>query len=392
MNRFKSLLEKYENGYLFPYSRIVWILASVILIIGTIIFSSLYLFNSIPNSRKDVHISREELRRKKVILEEDLEKFQECSKSAYDKQIDSLRKISPRSEWKKLFSFVDDYEYVEVRKYQPGYYDPWLGYQYDGYFYDDYDMVKVKRKVDNDTAYPVILNSIFNSRGIDSAYFCEKIKDLNLLIELHKRVPSNDATYLMKNYFSSWVGYSTDLERDDIKQIYFWMDKIEGKKIILGKSNKIRGNKRTTLEVFSNFMSFFCYDSVSVNQINLVDRAIDLIKASGFKDVNSNYNIITKVLGSSLKDEDLEIAISDYFDGKLYKKKSKSQDQDFNNYMRLFNKKVALREAEKNELERARKTKVEKNRNYAIISFLGILQIIIILTLFSIQRVIKDKK
>ena len=392
MNRFKSLLEKYENGYLFPYSRIVWILASVILIIGTIIFSSLYLFNSIPNSRKDVHISREELRRKKVILEEDLEKFQECSKSAYDKQIDSLRKMSPRSEWKKLFSFVDDYEYVEVRRYQPGYYDPWLGYQYDGYFYDDYDMVKVKRKVDNDTAYPVILNRIFNFRGIDSAYFCEKIEDLNLLIELHKRAPSNDATYLMNNYFSSWVGYSTDLERDDIKQIYFWMDKIEGKKIILGKSNKIRGNKRTTLEVFSNFMSFFCYDSVSVNQINLVDRAIDLIKASGFKDVNSNYNIITKVLGSSLKDEDLEIAISDYFDGKLYKKKSKSQDQDFNNYMKLFNKKVALREAEKNKLERARKTKVDENRVYAIISFLGILQIVIILTLFSIQRVIKDKK
>ncbi len=392
MNRFKSLLEKYENGYLFPYSRIVWILASVILIIGTIIFSSLYLFNSIPNSRKDVHISREELRRKKVILEEDLEKFQECSKSAYDKQIDSLRKMSPRSEWKKLFSFVDDYEYVEVRRYQPGYYDPWLGYQYDGYFYDDYDMVKVKRKVDNDTAYPVILNRIFNFRGIDSAYFCEKIEDLNLLIELHKRAPSNDATYLMNNYFSSWVGYSTDLERDDIKQIYFWMDKIEGKKIILGKSNKIRENKRTTLEVFSNFMSFFCYDSVSVNQINLVDRAIDLIKASGFKDVNSNYNIITKVLGSSLKDEDLEIAISDYFDGKLYKKKSKSQDQDFNNYMKLFNKKVALREAEKNKLERARKTKVDENRVYAIISFLGILQIVIILTLFSIQRVIKDKK
>ena len=393
MNRFKSLLEKYENGYLFPYSRIVWILASVILIIGTIIFSSLYLFNSIPNSRKDVHISREELRRKKVILEEDLEKFQECSKSAYDKQIDSLRKMSPRSEWKKLFSFVDDYEYVEVRRYQPGYYDPWLGYQYDGYFYDDYERVKIKRKVDNDTAYPVILNSIFNFRGIDSAYFCEKIKDLNLLIELHKRVPSNDATYLMKNYFSSWVGYySTDLERDDIKQIYFWMDKIEGKKIILGKSNKIRGNKRTTLEVFSNFMSFFCYDSVSVNQIKLVDRVIDLIKASGFKDVNSNYNILTKVLGSSLKEKDLEVAISDYFDGKLYKKKSKSQDQDFNNYMRLFNKKVALREAEKNELERARKAKVEKNRNYAIVSFLGILQIIIILTLFSIQRVIKDKR
>lgn len=392
MNRFKSLLEKYENGYLFPYSRIVWILASVIFITGTIIFSSLYLFNSIPNSRKDVHISREELRRKKVILEEDLEKFQECSKSAYDKQIDSLRKMSPRSEWKKLFSFVDDYEYVEVRKYQPGYYDPWSGYQYDGYFYDDYDMVKVKRKVDNDTAYPVILNSIFNIRGIDSAYFCEKIKDLNLLIELHKRVPSNDATYLMKNYFSSWVGYSTDLERDDIKQIYFWMDKIEGKKIILGKSNKIRGNKRTTLEVFSNFMSLFCYDSVSVNQIKLVDRVIDLIKASGFKDVNSNYNILTKVLGSSLKEKDLEIAISDYFDGKLYKKKSKSQDQDFNNYMRLFNKKVAFREAEKSELERARKNKVDENRVYAIFSFLGILQIVIILTLFSIQRVIKDRK
>ncbi len=60
--------------------------------------------------------------------------------------------------------------------------------------------------------------------------------------------------------------------------------------------------------------------------------------------------------------------------------------------MKLFNKKVALREAEKNKLERARKTKVDENRVYAIISFLGILQIVIILTLFSIQRVIKDKK
>ena len=119
------------------------IIGSGILLIGIVVFSSLYLWNSIPNSRKEVHISKEELRREKVILEEDLEKYEECTKAAYDKQVDSLRKISPKGEWNKLYRLEDAVEYVKVKKYEPGYYDYWSGYQSEGYFYDDYEKITV---------------------------------------------------------------------------------------------------------------------------------------------------------------------------------------------------------------------------------------------------------
>ena len=391
MNKLKNLLEKYENGYLFPYSRLIWIIASGILLIGIVVFTSLYLWNSIPNSRKEVHISKEELRREKVILEEDLEKYEECTKAAYDKQVDSLRKATPKSEWNTLYRLEDAVEYVKVQRYQPGYYDYWSGYQSDGYFYDDYEKITVKRKVENDTAYPILIKRSLDYQGIDSAYFCEKIRVINLYLELHKRVPSAYATALMKNNFYYWVTWGTSLKRNHISKIYSWMDKLEGKKIVLGKSNKISDGKRTTLEVFTKFIGQFQYDSISEKRMELVDNTISYLKNNGFKKANANFNLISKTLGSKLADEDLEVALTDYFEGKLFKKNAEKPDQEFSKYLNLFTTKVKLRESEKSMLEYSREDKLERNKNLALYSLIGILQVIIILVLFAIHRSIKDK-
>ena len=169
MKRLKNFLEKYEQSYLFPSSRLVWIVFSMIFILGSFFYGISYLIDGVPNSRLDVHINPEELRRNKVILEEEQEKYAESTKKSYDKQIDSLKRLTPKSEWNVLFFFKDEIEYVSVSKYQPGRYDPWMGYYYDGYYYTDYEQRNVKRKVDNDTAYPVIIDQIFEIQGIDSA-------------------------------------------------------------------------------------------------------------------------------------------------------------------------------------------------------------------------------
>jgi len=391
MNKLKNLLEKYENGYLFPYSRIIWILTSFVLLFGIVVFTSLYLWNSIPNSRKEVHISKEELRREKVILEEEFEKFEECTKATYDKQVDSLRKITPKSEWNKLYRLEDAVEYVKVKRYQPGYYDYWSGYQSDGYYYDDYEKINVKRKVENDTAYPILIKRSIEYQGIDSAYFCEKIRVVNLYLELHKRVPTSDATSLMKNNFYYWVTWRGFLKRNHVSKIYSWMDQLEGKKIVLGKSNKISDGKRTNLEVFTKLIGQFQTDSISEGRLELIDNTIGYLKNNGFKKVNSNFNIISKTLGSKLEDEDLEVALTDYFEGKLFKKNAEKPDREFSKYLNLFTTKVELRESEKNNLEMQREEKLERNKNLAMYSFLGILQVIIILVLFAIYRTIKDK-
>jgi len=392
MNKLKNFLEKYENGYLFPYSRLVWITASMVLVFAILIFTLKYFWTSIPNSRKDVHITKEEIRRDKVILEEDLEKYEECTKAAYDQQVDSLKKMTPKSEWNKLFRFEDAIEYVKVQRYQPGYYDYWSGYTTEGYFYDDYEKVNVKRKVDNDTAYPVLLKRTFENQMIDSAHFCEKMRIVNLYLELHKRVPASDASDLMSEQFAYWVSWSSDeFERSDVARIHQWMDRVEGKKIVLGKDNKLSDGKRTVLEVYSKFIRKFQTDSVSENRMAHVDKTLDYLKANGYKKPNANFNILSKVLESNLSDDDMEVALNDYFENKLFKKKAVNPDQDFSKYMNLFKSKVDIREFEQAMEEQERKVQLAQTKEYLIYAFLGILQVIIILVLFSMHRTMREK-
>jgi len=169
------------------------------------------------------------------------------------------------------------------------------------------------------------------------------------------------------------------------------MDKLEGKKIVLGKSNKISDGKRTTLEVFTKFIGQFQYDSISEKRMELVDNTISYLKNNGFKKANANFNLISKTLGSKLADEDLEVALTDYFEGKLFKKNAEKPDQEFSKYLNLFTTKVKLRESEKSMLEYSREEKLERNKNLALYSLIGILQVIIILVLFAIHRSVKDK-
>jgi len=392
MNKLKHFLEKYENDYLFPYSRLVWITASVVLVFAITIFTLKYFWSSIPNSRKDVHITKEEVRRNQVILEEDLEKYEECTKAAYDKQVDSLKKLTPKSEWNKLFILQDAIEYVKVQRFQPGYYDYWSGYQTEGYYYDDYERIKVKRKVDNDTAYPILIKQTFENQILDSAYFCEKIRIINLYLELHKRVPTVDATKLMSEHFVNLVSWSNDeFERSDITRIYHWMDRVEGKKIVLGINNKLSDGKRIILDVFSQFARKFQTDSVSENRIAHVDKTLEYLKANGFKNPSANFNILFKVLNSGLDDDDMEVALTDYFEDKLFKKKAENPDQDFSKYLNLFKSKVDIRAFEQRIDERERKVKLTQTKEYLTYAFLAILQVIIILVLFSIQRTLREK-
>ena len=391
MKRLKNFLEKYEQSYLFPSSRLVWIVFSMIFILGSFFYGISYLIDGVPNSRMDVHINPEELRRNKVILEEEQEKYAESTKKSYDKQIDSLKRLTPKSEWNVLFFFKDEIEYVSVSKYQPGRYDPWMGYYYDGYYYTDYEQRNVKRKVDNDTAYPVIIDQIFETQGIDSAYFSKKIAVVNILIDLHKRIPSKDANKIMKNELFSWLSYQNQLERSDVSRILSWMDKIEKKKVILGSDNKTSDNKSQILEVFGTFINRFAYDSISEERLELVDKTLEQLQLNGFKDATSNYKILEKVLSSPLDNEDCEVAVNDYFDDKLFKKTSKNKGADFVKYFTLFNQKIKIREAENTFAESERLSSQETNKEYFIIALLGIFQIAIILVLYSIHRSIKNR-
>jgi hypothetical protein len=101
--------------------------------------------------------------------------------------------------------------------------------------------------------------------------------------------------------------------------------------------------------------------------------------------------VISKTLGSKLADEDLEVALTDYFEEKLFKKNAEKPDQEFSKYLNLFTTKIKLRESEKNMLEYSREEKLERNKTLALYSLIGILQVIIILVLFAIHRSIKDK-
>jgi hypothetical protein len=227
---------------------------------------------------------------------------------------------------------------------------------------------------------------------IDSAHFCEKMRIVNLYLELHKRVPASDASDLMSEQFAYWVSWSSDeFERSDVARIHQWMDRVEGKKIVLGKDNKLSDGKRTVLEVFSKFVRKFQTDSVSENRMAHVDKTLDYLKANGYKKPNANFNILSKVLESNLSDDDMEVALNDYFENKLFKKKAVNPDQDFSKYMNLFKSKVDIREFEQAMEEQERKVQLAQTKEYLIYAFLGILQVIIILVLFSMHRTMREK-
>lgn len=383
MKKLKNILNSFEEKYLFGYGKRSWQILSL-LFLGFLAYAIvLYLWNATPTFRNEVTISKIEFDRNRIDTDFDINNDIEKSTLAdYNKALDSLKKAMPKSEWLNLGDSVmrTEYEYQEREMYNP----------YWGEYYTDYIKVPYTYKVfeRNEDAIPNILDDVYGARAIDSAQFLEKIKVLRMTKELISLSDKNEATMLLKNYFKGFLEYPGLLDYHKIKDIAKLYEKV-------GKRPRFKDPSQDNddWDEFSSYMRICREDSITNERFQLAENAILKLKSKvNFKEKEQVHSVAKITLGSNLKNEDLSKSIEDFFGNKDFKITEKNASEVYGKYHYLFVKKTILAD----QILDGKKFEKSMNRSdyyyKARTAFMAILGIAAILILFSIRKIIKDRK
>ncbi len=370
----KLKLSNVEEKYAFPIGRKTWQFLTVIALLLLVVSIVYYVVNVIPSSRKEVHISKSELSKNKIDLEE--EKDKSCEKLDFDQATKTLKGKMPLSEWNKLGDSVMVEKYAEVEKYDPYY----------GEFYSDYVSYYSKEYQLNEDAVPNILNNIYDYKSLDSLDFCEKIDVLNVLTELVSRTNKSKATHFLKSRFKSIVIYSSRVSVHNIQDITSLMKKIEKKPIFFNDDS----NSEDAYYTFENYIRLFQNDSITDERVELANEINDKISTSK-KNISilNKHKIAQLIIGSNFSDEDVEIVSKDFFIDLKINYTDETIIENYSKYIRLFREKLAIAEAELEEKEEDKEENRYLSSMGALISFASILSFATILLLFSIQGILK---
>jgi hypothetical protein len=402
INLFNSL----EETYFFPMGRRTWQALSFIGLATIILGVVLLLFNITPTFRDDVYVDKEEVANNEVIEEEFIEEISsDCDKDDYDKQIENLKVKLINCEFNDL---GDSIERTKEAIFPPASYETGRGEtlpsqldlnkfeilksKYNSkklirdYWGNVYELVTYKEFRPNMKAIPNQLNSLFDSKGIDSAEFCQKI-------ELVKAISS----YVEKfdfNYFDSYKIYRECFsglinDRLDLRSIN-WSHRVMPIVVkdfdgIIAVREQHSQFKKIIVTASNDYIS----DDIVELSENIIEDHQEIEEPESDLDYKDYLDVIKTIDSYSDRDEDdLESAMDDFNDDIDYYDKI-GFERSLSRYLGLYFEKVNTAELDKQARKTGKAAKRVISGGMMAGGFTLILLIGIILLLFSIQNILK---
>jgi hypothetical protein len=377
MKKLAKFFNYIEEKILIRYGRRTWQIIGFLALLAFLASLFLVVRNLIPAERKEVHISKKEFKENKVDRDfDESNNISACSKSEYTKALDSLKKQMPVSEWVKLTVSERVQRYREVYRY-----DPWYG------SYSSYEPYYVWEETDNYDAIPVILDGIFDTKGIDSAEYCEKIEVIRTITALMKQTQKDVATKVLKENFRYLITYN-DIKKSEVQRSIAMYKGVNGKKPFIVNPEK----ENDPWGYFESYLYVYANDSISENRDEIAFDVSKQLKKKGIKDIDNKNRMVLWVLRNEMDDEATETACSDLFHSNTFKVNNKNFITQVNKYVDLYIEKYRLAESLKAQEAREKEANVELYGSSGLVSFGSILAIASILILYSIRQILKDKK
>ena len=371
----KKFFNSMEERFVFPIGRRSWQILSLLGLILLTLSILYFVVNSTPTSRESVSVSKAEVIGDKVDTTATVVETTPatCSDQDYKNWLDTLKKDLTKSEWVKLGDSTEPYtEYAKD--------------EYGSYIQDSEGNFLTYRKRDfkpNTAAIPNVLELIYNSKGLDSSSYCEKIEVVKLLHFLNQKTEKN---YLEKEgvfYYASGIS-----ELPAANMI------ILEKSFTLKAAIELSDKKISSLEELNEAWRYIRYLSTNSVSDKHVDIAISTIKAHSElkkKEYPSNkyFDIAELVFNSNLKIEDLSTAMED-FNEEISFYDSNDLYKSLRKFLKLYEEKVERAEAKKEMKSIEKSLHRTQSLTYAAGAFLAIVAIASILLLFSIQSLLKN--
>jgi hypothetical protein len=371
-----NLLNQSEEKLIFPVSRTsgrIFGLILFLVISGALIY---FLFNSTPTNRREVTITKNELLKNKIDTST-TKKVTELSCETGDEanEYAKLQGNLSNAKWAPLMDTIEMFDGYETKTVE----DPWYG---------SYErMVPKYRKelVKNNEAIPNKLNSLYESKGIDSTMSCEKaeiLKSLNKVCEMAKLELKENA---FENVMS--VLYSVDklTSKNTEDAINIW------KKVNLGKSTF---ESWSDLTDFRSMLSLMATEQPSESRVNLINNLIDENEKQTYplkkSDQDTYSELPMMILGNKIPDDELATATADFLKDIQFHDE-KGFVKSANKYYRLFNEKW-------NVFENQRIIESGKKSGNRVLSsmvigggILALLLLSVVLLLFAINKTLSNK-
>ena len=371
----KKFFNSMEERFVFPIGRRSWQILSLLGLILLTLSILYFVVNSTPTSRESVSVSKAEVIGDKVDTTATVVETTPatCSDQDYKNWLDTLKKDLTNSEWVKLGDSTEPYtEYAKD--------------EYGSYIQDSEGNFLTYQKRDfkpNTAAIPNVLELIYNSKGLDSSSYCEKIEVVKLLHFLNQKTEKN---YLEKEgvfYYASGIS-----ELPAANMI------ILEKSFTLKAAIELSDKKIRSLEELNEAWRYIRYLSTNSVSDKHVDIAISTIKAHSElkkKEYPSNkyFDIAELVFNSNLKIEDLSTAMED-FNEEISFYDSNDLYKSLRKFLKLYEEKVERAEAKKEMKSIEKSLHRTQSLTYAAGAFLAIVAIASILLLFSIQSLLKN--
>lgn len=377
MKLLRKFLNYTEEKIMLRFGRRIWQLIGFLSILAFVASLFLVVKNLLPTYRNEVHISKKEYIENEVDADfDETNNIDACTKQSYQRALDSLKGQMPESEWVLLT------QTERVQRYrEEGRYDPWYGY------YTTYVSYYTNEETKNNDAIPNILESIYDSKGIDSTEYCEQIKVVRTLAALMKQTQKKVATKILKEYYRGMITYS-DLQKDDVDRSVAIYQKVNGKKPFIIDPD----NDKDPWQHLSSYLYTYSGDSLSEQRDKIAIDAATKLKLKGIKKPEYRNQIALWVLRSEMDDEANETCFNDLFKSKTVRFNEKNFQEKVYKYLNLYVEKYRLAEEIKAQEEFEKEERVELYGSSGLVSFGTILAIASILILYSIRQILKDKK
>lgn len=373
--KIKNLFNSMEEKYVFPIGRRTWQILSFFGLLGLALGIVWLGVNMTPTLRDSVHISKDEVKNNAVNINPvAVETSPNCTEKEVQNYLDSIRGLTPNLEWKNLGEFEEEVYYLQ---------DEYGGLIYD---YENYTYKTGTREVfqPNPSAIPNIFQFVYDNESIDSSDFCSKKAIVEISFLLLKQFDKKFISEEGPTFIREIVQWSNNLTIDQAKS-GITINKISNPKVKFISTQKDTKHLVNSIDLTKNGYS----EKQKSEGLRIITEHQSLKK-----DIEpSDYLEVIKITGESgiSDEEDLENAVSDFIeDIKFYH--NNGLVRSYKKYISLYNEK--LNTAIQEQLI-AKAEKVENRMKSLMLigaGFFSVITIAIILLLFSIQSILKNRE